>query len=131
MPRRRRKGDNGAAMKRRDFLHKMAATAALAAVPLRAQPARPRIDAARLRQELEALSVFGRPAGGTFADGVSRTAYSDADVAGRQYVMGLMQEVALKPRKHLRAARRPGSFTPPDSLRLPHRFGAAGRQLRR
>ena len=27
---------------------------------------------ARLRQHLEALSVFGRPAGGTFADGVSR-----------------------------------------------------------
>ena len=37
---------------------------------------------------LEALSVFGRPAGETFADGVSRVAYSEADIAGRQYVMG-------------------------------------------
>jgi len=56
------------------------------------------VDAARLRRELEALSVHGRPAGGTFADGVSRTAYSDADVAGREYVMGLMREVGLTPR---------------------------------
>ncbi|HYK48340.1 MAG TPA: hypothetical protein VEU94_01340, partial [Terriglobales bacterium] len=34
-----------------------------------------RIDAARLQQSLEGLSVYGRPAGGTFADGVSRVAY--------------------------------------------------------
>ena len=58
----------------------------------------PRIDAAKLREELEALSVFGRPAGGLFADGVSRTAYSDADVAGRNYVMGLMRGAGLTPR---------------------------------
>ena len=70
----------------------------MAAVPLRAQPPAPRIDAARLRQELEALSVFGRPAGGTFADGVSRVAYSEADVAGREYVIGLMRESGLEPR---------------------------------
>jgi hypothetical protein len=41
-----------------------------------------RIDAARLQQSLEGLSVYGRPAGGTFADGVTRVAYSDADIAG-------------------------------------------------
>ena len=35
--------------------------------------------------------MFGRPEGGTFADGVSRVAYSDADVGGRQYVMDLMR----------------------------------------
>lgn len=51
-----------------------------------------------MRAHLEALSVFGRPAGGTFADGVSRVAYSDADVAGRRYVMGLMEAAGLKPR---------------------------------
>ncbi len=65
-----------------------------------AQPARRsvRVDAAALRQRIEALSVFGRPAGGSFADGVSRTAYSDADVEGRRYVMGLMAATGLEPR---------------------------------
>ncbi|HUJ30358.1 MAG TPA: Zn-dependent hydrolase [Candidatus Acidoferrum sp.] len=57
-----------------------------------------RIDADRLRQSLEGLSVYGRPAGGTFADGVSRTAYSDADVAGRNYAMQLMRSAGLEPR---------------------------------
>ncbi|MCL4847829.1 MAG: Zn-dependent hydrolase [Acidobacteria bacterium] len=57
-----------------------------------------RIDAARLRADIEALSVFGRPPGGTFADGVSRTAYSDADVAGRRFVMDLLREAGLTPR---------------------------------
>ena len=36
--------------------------------------------------------------GGTFADGVSRVAYSDADVGGRQYVMDLMRTAGLEPR---------------------------------
>src|SRR6187401_110236 len=85
-------------MNRRDFLQALASTAVIAAAPLRGQTPGPRIDAARLRQELEALSAFGRPAGTTFADGVSRIAYSDADIAGRQYVMGLMREVGLAPR---------------------------------
>ena len=52
----------------------------------------------RLRRQIEALSAFGRPVGGTFADGVSRVAFSDADVAGRRYVMGLMKEAGLTPR---------------------------------
>ena len=42
--------------------------------------------------------MFGRPPGGTFADGVSRTAYSDADVAARRYVMDLMRGAGLAPR---------------------------------
>jgi N-carbamoyl-L-amino-acid hydrolase len=58
----------------------------------------PRINAARLREHLEALSIYGRPAGGSFADGVSRVAYSDADVAGRAYVRKLMEAAGLKPR---------------------------------
>lgn len=57
-----------------------------------------RVNAQDLRQRLEQLSQFGRPAGGTFADGVSRVAYSDADVAGRRYVMGLMVAAGLSPR---------------------------------
>lgn len=55
-------------------------------------------NAARLRADLEALSVFGRPSGGTFADGVTRTGYSDADIAGRNFVMGRMKEAGLAPR---------------------------------
>jgi N-carbamoyl-L-amino-acid hydrolase len=51
-----------------------------------------------LRQRLETLSAFGRSAGGTFADGVSRVAYSEADVAGRRYVIDLMSAAGLAPR---------------------------------
>jgi N-carbamoyl-L-amino-acid hydrolase len=68
-----------------------AAAAASAATDLR-------VDAATLRARLEQLSEFGRPAGGAFADGVSRVAYSDADVAGRTYVIGLMRAAGLEPR---------------------------------
>ena len=57
-----------------------------------------RVDATRLRRRLEELSVYGRPQGGTFADGVSRVAYSDADVGGRKYAMQAMAEAGLKPR---------------------------------
>jgi len=78
-------------MYRRHFLGALAASAF-------AQPAAPRVNGARLRQHLEELSVFGRPAGGTFADGVSRIAYSDADVAGRAYAMKLIEAAGLKPR---------------------------------
>jgi N-carbamoyl-L-amino-acid hydrolase len=78
-------------MKRRQFLGAMA----LASL---ARAASPRVNGARLRQHLEALSVFGRPANGAFADGVSRVAYSDADVAGRRYAMSLMETAGLKPR---------------------------------
>jgi N-carbamoyl-L-amino-acid hydrolase len=67
-----------------------------------AATAEPRIDAARLQATLEQLSTFGRPAGGSFADGVSRVAYSDADVAGRAYAMGLMRDAGLDP--HIDAA---------------------------
>ena len=56
------------------------------------------VDAARLQRSLEELSVFGRPAGGGFADGVSRFAYSDADVAGRAFVMQLLRSAGLQPR---------------------------------
>lgn len=57
-----------------------------------------RANGSHLRQSLEGLSVFGRPAGGSFADGVSRLGYSDADVAGRAYAMDLMRAAGLEPR---------------------------------
>jgi beta-ureidopropionase / N-carbamoyl-L-amino-acid hydrolase len=78
-------------MNRRRFLGAMAIASLARAASIR-------VNAARLRQHLEALSVFGRPAGGAFADGVSRVAYSAADVAGRRYVIGLMEAAGLKPR---------------------------------
>src|SRR5664279_2319589 len=81
------------------------------------------INAARLQQHLEELSVFGRPAGGTFADGVSRVAYSDADVECRKYAMDLMRAAGLDP--HIDAAgnisaTRPGT----DSSLKPILFGS-------
>ncbi|HXI29104.1 MAG TPA: Zn-dependent hydrolase [Vicinamibacterales bacterium] len=87
---------------RRAFIGGMAALAAQPSPP----PARsgaagadpPRVDAGALRQRIETLSTFGRPPGGSFADGVSRTAYSDADIAGRRYVIGLMKSAGLEPR---------------------------------
>jgi len=88
---------------RRQFLGGMAAAAWQARPSSPAFPAAPgqpalRVDAGRLRDRIEALSAFGRPVGGTFAAGVSRTAYSDADVAGRAYVMGQMRAAGLQPR---------------------------------
>ena len=56
-----------------------------------------RVDATALGQRIDALSKFGRPSGGTFADGVSRVAYSEADLAGRRYVIDLMRSAGLEP----------------------------------
>jgi len=80
------------AMTRRSFL-----AAAGLAVAARGDGV-PRINAARLRQHIEKLSVFGRPAGGTFADGVNRVGFSDADMAGRAYVTKVMRSAGLEPR---------------------------------
>ncbi len=84
---------------RRDFLATTALSAAAWTMGVAAPRGQaPRVDALTLRGRIEALSAFGRPAGGTFADGVSRVAYSDADVAGRRYVMDLMRAAGLEPR---------------------------------
>jgi beta-ureidopropionase / N-carbamoyl-L-amino-acid hydrolase len=84
---------------RRAFIRTLSAASvgAAAAVHTRAQTPL-RTDARKLRERIETLSTFGRPAGGTFADGVSRTAYSDADVAGRAYVMAQLRASDLAPR---------------------------------
>lgn len=86
-------------MDRRTFIGTLAGGVLAARHGFQAQPAASvTVDAATLRQRIEALSVFGRPKDGSFADGVSRVAYSDADVAGRGYVMDLMRGAGLTPR---------------------------------
>lgn len=89
-------------MNRRELLYGMATAFAGAALPrlgtAQEVPARLRVNAARLERRLEDLSAYGRPAGGTFADGVSRVAYSDADLAGRNYAMNAMRDAGLRPR---------------------------------
>jgi N-carbamoyl-L-amino-acid hydrolase len=57
-----------------------------------------RVDGQRLKADLEALSVHGRPPGGSFAAGVSRVAYSDADIEGRRLVSSWMREARLRVR---------------------------------
>ena len=81
------------------------------------------VNGQRLRSRLEALSLYGRPAGATFDAGVSRVAYSDADIAGRGYVMDLMRSAALQPRVDTAGnifARREGR----DSSARPILFGS-------
>ncbi len=56
-----------------------------------AQPADIRANPERMEQRIKALAGFGtNPEGG-----VSRVAYSDADLAGREYIMDLMREAGL------------------------------------
>jgi N-carbamoyl-L-amino-acid hydrolase len=51
----------------------------------------PSVDAVRIQQHITELSKFGaNPQGG-----VSRIAYSDADIAGRDYIKNLMQDAGL------------------------------------
>ena len=82
---------------RRSFLAQTAALA-VSRVAWTAQPAKPAIDAGRLRARLERLSLFGRPEGGTFDSGVSRVAYSDADLAARRWLIDEITSAGLTPR---------------------------------
>ena len=53
-----------------------------------------RADAKRMEERVSELSKFGaNPEGG-----VSRVAFSDADVAGRKYIRALMEKAGLKVR---------------------------------
>src|SRR5687768_10399550 len=81
---------------RRSFLSM--AAAAVAARPLVARQSSPSIDAARLRNRLERLSYHGRPSGGTFADGVSRVAYSTADLTARAWIIDEIKQAEIAPR---------------------------------
>jgi len=86
-------------MDRREFTRSMAGAIAggllVPEVPLVAGSARaPTLNAARLNGRLKDISAFGaNPQGG-----VSRVAYSDADRAGRAYVLEVMRSVGLEPR---------------------------------
>jgi N-carbamoyl-L-amino-acid hydrolase len=87
---------------RRELLSGLVVATAAAAFPGLAFPtgsdAGLRVNPDRLREHLEGLSVYGRPEGGTFADGVTRDGLSDACVAGRNYAMQLMRRSGLEPR---------------------------------
>ena len=51
----------------------------------------PQVNGRRILQHLQSLAEYGKNPQG----GVSRVAYSAADLAGREYVMGLMREAGL------------------------------------
>ncbi|HEV2989366.1 MAG TPA: Zn-dependent hydrolase, partial [Candidatus Angelobacter sp.] len=76
------------------FTFCFAITSSLAAQPF----SQLRVDGARIVQHLQALSEFGKNPQG----GVSRVAYTPADLQGREYAMRLMREAQLD--VHLDAA---------------------------
>jgi len=51
-------------------------------------------DPDRMEQRIKALSAYGADASGA----TSRVAFSEADLAGRKYIMGLMREAGLNVR---------------------------------
>lgn len=75
-------------MKRRDFVQTMIAVAAL---PRQGDWRSWRVNGARVNEHLQGLSRFGaNPQGG-----VSRVAFSEADIAGRRFAMDLMRQAGL------------------------------------
>ncbi len=66
--------------------------------PLNSYGAEVSIDLGRLRKRIEQLSVFGRPVNGGFRQGVSRIAYSEADLTGRKWLMSEIRAAGLEPR---------------------------------
>jgi N-carbamoyl-L-amino-acid hydrolase len=96
---------------RRSFLSLAGASAPAFAAPLLrrgqlasalalglSQSAAPVIDGARLRNRLERLSYHGRPPGGTFADGVTRVAYSVPDLTARAWIIDEIKSADIVPR---------------------------------
>jgi N-carbamoyl-L-amino-acid hydrolase len=83
-------------MNRRQFNAALLGTAAASLLPrdLFAAPAAPAVNGARLNAHLAELAKFGRNPQG----GVTRLAYSDADLQGRAYVTELMRTAGLDPR---------------------------------
>ncbi len=79
----------------------MAAAAAVAAKPAttfaRRMQGSPSIDAARLRNRLERLSFYGRN-GSSFAEGVTRVAYSVADLTARAWIIDELKQAEITPR---------------------------------
>ena len=86
-------------MHRRDFLQHAAAFSAVPflhrqSIAAAAQSSAPlRVDGARFNGWLTAFDSIGRTAGG-----INRTAYSDADLAGRAFTLDLFTQAGLTPR---------------------------------
>ena len=86
-------------MHRRDFLQHAAAFSAVPflqrqSIAAAAHASAPlRVDGARLNGWLTAFDSIGRTAGG-----INRTAYSDADLAGRAFTLDLFTQAGLTPR---------------------------------
>ncbi len=98
--------------------------AALSATPdLHVQPD-------RIEQHIMELSVFGRNPEG----GVSRVAFSQADLDGREYITGLMSQAGLQvtidTAGNLIGFRSGSENLPPDYARLTYRLRAGRWQLR-
>src|SRR2546427_5762891 len=94
---------------RRSFLGGLAATSVARAFRVRGASAldTPRVDPRPLRERLEALSVFGRPPGGVFADGVSRVAYrSEEHTSELQSQSNLVCRLLLEKKKKKQDAAR-------------------------
>jgi beta-ureidopropionase / N-carbamoyl-L-amino-acid hydrolase len=80
-------------MNRREFSNRLAAGVAALALPgVHRQAAPPRVSAERIHAHLAALSEFGKNPEG----GVSRVAYSEADLAARPVVRGWMDAARLE-----------------------------------
>ena len=77
---------------RRDFLRFSAAAAAALSARLGAAPQPPAVDAARVN----AILADFRRHGGTDDGGTERLAYSDEDLACREYVAGVMRRAGLE-----------------------------------
>ena len=79
-------------MNRRDFNHAMLAAAGGYVIAPRQMGSTVRVNGGRFVEHLNGLSQFGKNPQG----GVSRVAYSEADLLGREYVMGLMRGAGLE-----------------------------------
>ncbi len=78
-------------MNRREFNQNLLFAAGTIATPLLQASPRLRANSQRVNAHLAELSEYGKNPQG----GVSRVAYSDADLKGREYVMRLMSEAKL------------------------------------
>src|SRR5262249_36190463 len=86
-----------------------------AAAALAQQPARRHVNQDRLWQTLQKLAEFGKNPEG----GVSRVGFTEADLAGRAYVIGLMKDAGLEVRIDPAGnifGRRPGTEALPPIL---------------
>ena len=81
-------------MNRRDFLAQASLLAALPIMRMRIPSLTPlRVNAERLNGLFASFSAIGRTAGG-----INRVAYSEADLAGRAFVLDVMRQSGLNPR---------------------------------